>query len=235
MTDSDTPSDVDSGPRDPESTGAADREQPAEGSPPSKESGDGSAEPDTTKAPDASNTRNAPDAATDPPAALLTDRRSLDTRVRRKWVARSLVLGAVVGVGVGATVAGVVSGSTSAPDIGSGVLAGVAAFVLAGALGVGHAVLLFRSWEYEVRTDALYLQRGVVTHVSTIVPFVRVQHIDTSRGPIERALGLSSLVVYTAGSRGADVTIPGLTPAEADDLQDRLKTLAQTATGEDAV
>jgi membrane protein YdbS with pleckstrin-like domain len=67
------------------------------------------------------------------------------------------------------------------------------------------------------------------------VPYVRVQHIDTSRGPIERAVGLSTLVVYTAGSRGADVTISGLTPPEADDLQTRLKVLAIESEGEDAV
>ena len=64
------------------------------------------------------------------------------------------------------------------------------------------------------------------TEVRTIVPFVRVQHVDTQRGPIERAAGLSSVVVYTAGSRGADVTIPGLTPERAEALQEQLRRLA---------
>jgi hypothetical protein len=46
---------------------------------------------------------------------------------------------------------------------------------------------------------------------------------------------LASCVVYTAGSRGADVRIPGLTPAGASDLREELKRLAIRAEGEDAV
>ena len=77
-----------------------------------------------------------------------------------------------------------------------------------------------------MRDDDLYLERGVLTRVNTVVPFVRVQHVDTQRGPVERAVGLASVVVYTAGSRGADVTIPGLTPDRADALQEKLRRLA---------
>jgi membrane protein YdbS with pleckstrin-like domain len=102
-------------------------------------------------------------------------------------------------------------------------------------VGVVHAVLRYRSWQYEVRDDAIYLERGVLTRVRTVVPFVRIQHVDSSRGPVERAIGLGRVVVYTAGSRGADVTVPGLTPASADDLRERLKRLAIRAEGDDAV
>ena len=102
-------------------------------------------------------------------------------------------------------------------------------------LGALHAVLLYRSWHYVVRENSLYLTRGVFTVVQTVVPYVRVQHIDTRRSALERALGLSSLVVYTAGSRGADVTIPGLTPDRAETLQSRLKRLAIESEDEDAV
>jgi membrane protein YdbS with pleckstrin-like domain len=101
-------------------------------------------------------------------------------------------------------------------------------------LGV-HSLLRYRIWRYEVREDALYLERGVFTRVKTVVPFVRIQHVDSRRSPLERATGLASTVVYTAGSRGADVTVPGLTPEGADDLQRRLKALAIDAEGDDAV
>jgi len=101
--------------------------------------------------------------------------------------------------------------------------------------GVGLALVRYRVWRYEVRDDALYLERGVFTRVRTVVPFVRIQHVDSSRGPLERLIGLASTVVYTAGSRGADVTVPGLTPDGADDLRERLKRLAIRAEGEDAV
>jgi membrane protein YdbS with pleckstrin-like domain len=68
-----------------------------------------------------------------------------------------------------------------------------------------------------------------------VVPFVRIQHVDTSRSPIERLVGLASTVVYTAGSRGADVSVPGLETGDADDLRERLKRLAIRSESEDAV
>ena len=108
----------------------------------------------------------------------------------------------------------------------------MAALVVVGLVWV-H--LRYRIWSFRVREDALYLERGVITNVKTVAPHVRIQHVDTSRGPLERALGLSTLVVYTAGSRGADVSIPGLTTAEAADLQQRVKELAIAADGGDAL
>ena len=109
-----------------------------------------------------------------------------------------------------------------------------AALVLA-LFGVVSAVLRYRFWRYEIREDSIYLERGVFTRVRTVIPYVRIQHVDSSRRPVERAFGLASAVVYTAGSRGADVSIPGLTPQGADDLRERLKRLAIRAEGEDAV
>lgn len=151
--------------------------------------------------------------------------RSLHPRVRIVWVLQGLVTAAFLGAlayGLDAFVLGV------------GWL-GPAAFLAVGTLVVVHAVFRYRIWTYEVREDALYLERGVLTRVRTVVPYVRIQHVDASRGPLERTAGLASSVVYTAGSRGADVTIPGLTPEKADDLQERLKQLAILAEGDDAV
>jgi len=161
-----------------------------------------------------------------PKRELLTGSRRIEGSIRWKWGIGALIPAAIVGVVVGAI---------SVIVLEWGPLPGVGAVALVAILGVGHVLLLYRSWQYEVREDALYLERGVITHVKTVVPFVRVQHIDTSRGPVDRLLGLSSLVVYTAGSRGADVTIPGLTPEDAEDLQERLKMLAKESTGDDAV
>lgn len=171
-------------------------------------------------------TEGPPEEHTSDPEAYTTDTRTPDPRVRWLWVGRAVVIALVLAV------ASAAAGRALAPDQ---LWIGPAVFVVATALGAAHALLLYRSWSYEVREDSLFLDRGVITRVRTVVPYVRVQHIDTSRGPLERAIGLSSLVVYTAGSRGADVTIPGIRPQEADDLQTRLKALAIESEGEDAV
>lgn len=159
------------------------------------------------------------------PAEYTTDRRSLSPRVQFHWGIRTAI-GAVV-LGIIATL--VLRGFEQDPRFG-GVLTAVLVI-----LGTVLVVLQYRIWVYQIRDDAIYLERGVVTHVRTLVPYVRIQHVDTSRSPLERALGLSTLVVYTAGSRGADVSVPGLTPSEASDLQQRVKELAIEAEGDDAL
>ncbi|WP_435153100.1 PH domain-containing protein [Haladaptatus sp. DFWS20] len=151
---------------------------------------------------------------------------TLNSRVRIVWFAGVLITTALVG-GV-LFVAGrfVVDNAVWLPVV-------VALVILAS--GGAYVVLKYRSWRFEIRDDDLYLERGVFTRVTTVVPFVRVQHVDTQRGPVERLAGLGSVVVYTAGSRGADVTIPGLTPERASDLQRRLRNLAIESEYEDAV
>lgn len=142
---------------------------------------------------------------------------SLNPRVRLAWVAGALVPGAVI------FVAGLIAERVGAP-VSPAAAAALAVAVIA--LGLVAVFVRYRVWRFEVRDDSLYLVRGVLTRVDTSVPYVRVQHVDTRRGPIERALGLASVVVYTAGSRGADITVPGLTPARASELRERLRELA---------
>ena len=158
---------------------------------------------------------------------------ALHARIRIRWVLRALI-GAVVLAGV--VTVGAVFFEEQLVD------AGVPTFLPGGLvaalgllLGTAHAVLLYRDWRFELQDDALYLERGVLTRVETAVPYVRVQHVDTRRSPVDRALGLSSVVVYTAGSRGADVTVPGLTPERAKRLRNELRELAVESEPEDAV
>ncbi|WP_226041603.1 PH domain-containing protein [Natrinema sp. DC36] len=151
---------------------------------------------------------------------------SLHPRIRLLWIAR----GAIVAIVLGGILFGLDQWQFTVPQA---VIAGVVAIGLV--LGTVYALRLYQLWRFELQDDALYLERGVVTFVETAVPFVRVQHVDTQFGPVERVLGLSSVVVYTAGSRNADVRIPGLTPDRARRLQDTLRELAVESEAEDAV
>jgi membrane protein YdbS with pleckstrin-like domain len=154
-----------------------------------------------------------------------TDRRSLASVVQVQWAISAAITAVILGL---LTTAGLTFVNVD-PRV--GVLSILVYLVLA----MGWVAMRYRVWVYQIREDSIYLERGVLTHVRTLVPYVRIQHVDTSRGPVERALGLSTLVVYTAGSRGADVAIPGLRPHEASDLQQRIKELAIEAEGDDAL
>jgi membrane protein YdbS with pleckstrin-like domain len=158
-------------------------------------------------------------------AALTGPEQALHPSVRYIWLLQATISALVVGSMVGVPAFIVLDQPLVGPTI----------FLLLFSVGSILAILRYRRWSYKVRKESLFLDRGVITETKTVVPYVRIQHVDTSRGPIERALGLATAVVYTAGSRGADVSIPGLTPTDADDLQNRLKQLAISAEGEDAV
>lgn len=107
--------------------------------------------------------------------------------------------------------------------------AGLLAFV-AGVAAVFVAVLLppaqHRRWGYRLGESDLYLRHGVLMRTTTIVPHARIQHVDTRHGPIDRALGLANVVVYTAGTRGAMIAIPALEATTAEALRDRLVALS---------
>ena len=61
----------------------------------------------------------------------------------------------------------------------------------------------------------------------SIVPYARMQFVDVTAGPLERAFSLATVQLHTAAA-ASDAKITGLPPEEASRLRDRL-----TALGED--
>ncbi|MFF4270072.1 PH domain-containing protein [Streptomyces sp. NPDC001536] len=82
------------------------------------------------------------------------------------------------------------------------------------------------SWRYAERADDLLISRGVLWREETVVPYGRMQLVEVTSGPVERHFGLSSVQLHTAAA-ATDATIPGLVPAEAERLRDRLTELGQ--------
>lgn len=68
---------------------------------------------------------------------------------------------------------------------------------------------------YQMGGDRLRVVRGLLFQSDTVVPFGRVQHIDVHQGPIERAYGLGTLVLHTAGNHNSSVSLPGLAHGDA--------------------
>lgn len=81
----------------------------------------------------------------------------------------------------------------------------------------------YASWGYQADVDELVVRHGLMVRMLTIVPFGRVQHIDVAQGPVERSLGLATLVLNTAGTRGAAVRLPGLLHSDAEALRDHIR------------
>lgn len=80
----------------------------------------------------------------------------------------------------------------------------------------------YRHTAWRLGEGGLEIRRGVLWREVVNVPRTRVQHTDVTHGPIERSFGLATLVVFTAGTVHASVTLPGLTRALADRMRDFL-------------
>lgn len=147
----------------------------------------------------------------------------LDPRQRTVWVVagvtKPLVLGAVC------LAAGIAGGDRWLLWAGVGV--GVAGSVLA----TVWAWLRWRSWRWSAWPDALEVRHGVLYQNASLVPYHRIQQIDVARGPLERLLGLSCLVLRTA-SATSDGMIPGIPAERADELR---RLLLERAGLDDAV
>jgi uncharacterized protein len=142
--------------------------------------------------------------------------RALDRRVLRLWWTTWGVI-----VVIGAAAASPLLGRSTPATTGY-VIGVVTAVVLAAVL----PYLRYRRWRYEIRERDLFLSHGSLFFVLTLIPFDRIQYVETHQGPLDLAFGLMQLVVYTAAGRAA--RIPGLAPEEAGSLREELSKVAGT-------
>ncbi|MDQ0273214.1 PH domain-containing protein [Cytobacillus purgationiresistens] len=86
--------------------------------------------------------------------------------------------------------------------------------------------LRWKRWRYEVRENEIELQHGVFIIKRTLVPMIRVQHVDTQQGPILRKYRLATVTVSTAATIHE---IPALDVEEAEELRFFISNLARVA------
>ena len=80
----------------------------------------------------------------------------------------------------------------------------------------------YARWRYGFVGALLLMRYGILFVEERAVPVRRMQHVDLSRGPIERLFGLATLVVFTAGNEGSAFRVPGLPTQLAQELRDRI-------------
>ncbi|MBW6467838.1 MAG: PH domain-containing protein [Anaerosomatales bacterium] len=129
----------------------------------------------------------------------------------------ALIVVAAAGVAIGLSAAGVLPAFVAATAAAVAIVASVLI------VGVVPKVRWLR-WRYEVSESEVYLRHGLIVRKRVLIPMTRVQHVDTTAGPLLRAFGLSSVTVATAGG---EHEIPALSDEVADRLRDRIAALAR--------
>jgi len=100
---------------------------------------------------------------------------------------------------------------------------GIPVLLLAIILVIVLPIKRYRSRGYHMAGDRLRVVKGVLFHADTVVPFSRVQHLDVEQGPLERAFGIARLILHTAGTHNASVTLPGLAHADATAMREDIR------------
>lgn len=84
-----------------------------------------------------------------------------------------------------------------------------------------------RAFGYRLRDDDLVLRRGILFQRVVAVPYGRMQLVDITHGPLDRAFGIAQLKLVTAAATTA-VVLPGLAQDAAEELRDTLISVAET-------
>jgi len=152
------------------------------------------------------------------PTATPEPSRPLAPAARWLWRLEGVMpaIAALIGAGV---LQGTVGGTLA-------LLGWVAAVAIGAVSVVAVPELRWRRWRWEVREHEIDIRRGTIAVTRTLVPMLRVQHVDTKRDLLQQWLGLATVVFHTAA--GAN-QIPALSVAEAGRVRDRIAALARTA------
>lgn len=98
------------------------------------------------------------------------------------------------------------------------------AFVVLLAVGTPVAVIppvRYRRWRFALREHDLWIRSGVLWLNTSVIPYARLQFVDTTQGPLDRVFGLAQLVVHTAAP-GTSGRLPGLALDDAEALREKL-------------
>ncbi|GAA0474285.1 PH domain-containing protein [Streptomyces stramineus] len=168
-----------------------------------------------------------------PQPGLRPPRFGVDPRARRWWTVQALVTvsGPMLIVAAALLVLSVLFFPGALPWLGPLLLL-VLVLPAAGYLVAMPRVRL-RVHAWEVGEFAVYAASGWFRQRHRIAPLSRVQTVDTTRGPIQQALGLATVTVTTASTAGA-VKIAGLSDADARALAERIGDAARLVPGDAA-
>ncbi|MFA5105879.1 MAG: PH domain-containing protein [Candidatus Micrarchaeia archaeon] len=91
-----------------------------------------------------------------------------------------------------------------------------------GGLSYAWIHLHYVNFTYELADTEVIIRWGIFTRLRKVIPYARIQNINTERTVLERVLGIGSLMIETAGTQSglAEGIIPGI--ANATSLIDEI-------------
>ena len=95
----------------------------------------------------------------------------------------------------------------------------LAAFALLGLWDAGYHFFADPLKSYSLREQDVSYSSGLIFRKVVNQPMLRIQHIELTRGPVERMVGLATLEVFSAGGALHTFKIPGLEVDNASQIR----------------
>ncbi|UIO98755.1 PH domain-containing protein [Halobaculum sp. CBA1158] len=89
-------------------------------------------------------------------------------------------------------------------------------------VGAGASLARWYRFEYEVLPEHLLVRSGVLARQEREIPLRRVQNVDLSRSVLQRAFGLATVAVETAGGGSTEATLDAVSLEDARRLREEL-------------
>ncbi|MEE6210243.1 PH domain-containing protein [Salarchaeum sp. III] len=109
------------------------------------------------------------------------------------------------------------------------ILAGVVALAV---LGLAYEYAYYQRFAYELAGDTLDIDSGVLSRREREIPLRRVQNVDVTRNVLQRALGIATVSVETAGGGSTEAKLECVSAEEAERLQTEIRRLKAGETAE---
>ncbi|MGY0400702.1 PH domain-containing protein [Carnobacterium jeotgali] len=84
--------------------------------------------------------------------------------------------------------------------------------------------LNYQSWRVEYKKDEIDFVSGILIKKRVTIPLIRIQNIESNKGPLTQKMGLMSLIISTAANSHK---LPEMPDLEAIELQKRIQRLIQ--------
>lgn len=117
------------------------------------------------------------------------------------------------------------------------------AVLISAAFAFIWAKLTYHFYRYELTDLGFRKESGVIWKKYVTIPYARIQNVDINRGILARILGLSDLMIQTAGASasfnkygmggvGSEGRLPGVSKEDAEILRDELVRRASKSQGQ---
>ena len=83
----------------------------------------------------------------------------------------------------------------------------------------------FSKRSYALREKDIIYRHGILSTITVIIPFSRIQHVGINEGFVSRYYKLAQLQIYTAGGSSSDLKISGLSRSDAEKIKEKVMLL----------